>query len=58
MIAVSAVPASLPLRPWLAIMASSVVTVPTSWPMPCRYAAQFLYASASWSVVVLEFAWA
>ena len=53
MIAVRAVPASLPLRPWFAIMASSVVTVPTSWPIPCRYAAQFLYASPSCSVVVL-----
>ena len=56
MMAASAVPASLPFRPWFAIMLSRLVTVSTSCPAACRFAAQFLYASPSAAAVVLEFA--
>ena len=58
MTALSAVPASLPLRPWLAIMAMAAEVVSTSMPAALQFAAQFLNAWPSPSTVVLALAWA
>ena len=56
--ALRAVPASEPLRPWLAIMAMAAEVVSTSIPAAFALAAQFLKAMPRPSTVVLAFAWA
>ena len=54
--AVRAVPAFAPLRPWFAMAARRAVTVSTSCPAAFRLAALFRYASPSWVALVLLFA--
>ena len=54
--ALSAVPASEPFKPWLAIMLMAAEVVSTSMPAAFAFAAQFLKAMPRPSTVVLALA--